>query len=1001
MSRFTRTLRSASTWITGIALAAALAPSARGQALGGISGTMTAGLASSYPADWQRTNTFASMNLFNSTQETVTADIKVSLVRDGQEVATTPPVQRLYPVGGFVVPTPDVTRWQTMLFSGKVGDAVDMTGRLPDGVYTVCVDISNVKGTQSGAQYTGFSQCATFFSFFPKPPNLVAPMDRGLVSSPSPVFQWTPVLSNLGGRLPHFFRLVEVYPGQTPERAIEANRALFEQVFGFQMPGGDVSSFAYPASAPVFLKGHQYAWRVQAMLTVGSNGNVGGISNNNLNRGGGSFTTFNARPLGENEGRSKVYTFTWDPDPLAAVKTAEDTAPANDEYRMGNVWSPAGMGSTPRYDEGAGRFSPEDASNAPRLNGVANGEESNFADRLAHAMASLWKAGPGAAVRVARAGGDGTAAVPIASAAGRSAPRSTAASSSTTVPASSVSATAHAESETRLAGAPDPGSDGENTTTAQAGAVADSTAQTMVTPPPAPAAAPASESGFGPDWARLHGTASLTGEAYSSDGLATPNRPDRSSRVVTGLSVGVIKDQMRIPVSALVSDDQVAFRQNINQVAVAPRFRWAGITAGNFSPQFSSYTLADATLLGGGLELAPKQWHLGFVSGRARKAITQTAELGITPQFQRDMTAGHFGYGNPTANSIDFSILHATDDPNSIAGAESTLVLTPEGNTVYSVRAQGLMPARHVRAIVETALSKYDRDRRADVSSVDGHAIGLQLFHETSLTRVGIKTEYLNGGFMTLGNSGITGDRVDAELNARVQLMQGRLAVEGSAGARNDAVSQALAAETRRRNYGLNTSWNPGTRFGIDAQTAIYSNESDATDSLFLGNSNTTRIYSVAPRTMWTMRGVQNSLTCSASLQKSENGGPIADTKSLSLIGNWAAQIGAPLSVNFSGSYTKTDFEVAVSELSTFGPGFSWNAFRSKLLANAQLQVTKTRTGNAGTDTDLTPRVEMRWSFDSHQALVFRGNFRRFQYAVPGTPEFNERTAQLEWVTNL
>jgi len=890
MSRFARASRSATTWITGLVLAAAMAPSAHAQSLGGISGTMTAGLASSYPADWQRTNTFASMNLFNSTQETVTADIKVSLVRDGQEVATTPQVQRLYPVGGFAVPTPDVTRWQTMLFSGKVGDAVDMTGRLPDGVYTVCVDISNVKGTQSGALYTGFSQCATFFSFFPKPPNLVAPMDGGLVSTPSPVFQWTPVLSNLGGRLPHFFRLVEIYPGQTPERAIEANRALFEQVFGFNMPGGDVSSFPYPASAPVFLTGHRYAWRVQALLTVGTSGN-GTIGTTLSSRGGASITSYNAKPLGENEGRSKVYTFIWNPDPLAASKGINpNAAPTEGEYRMGNVWSPAGNGSTPRYQEGAGRFSPDgdEASNAPRLNGVANGEESNFADRLAHAMASLWKQGPGAAVRIARSGGDGTA-VPIASAAGRTAPGGAA-------PSPAAATAAHSESETRIAAAPDPGSDAATTTTAQAGAVADSTAQAIVTPPPPPPAAPTSESGFGPDWARLHGTASLTGEAYSSDGLASPNRPDRSSRVVTGLSVGVIKDQMRIPVSALVSDDQVAFRQNINQVAVAPRFRWAGITAGNFSPQFSSYTLADATLLGGGLELAPKQWHMGFVSGRARKAITQTAELGVTPQFERNMTAGHIGLGNPMTNSVDFSILRATDDANSIAGAESTLTLTPEGNTVYSVKAQGLMPSRHLRAIVETALSKYDRDRRADASSVDGHAMGVQLFHETGLTRVGVKAEYLNGGFMTLGNSGITGDRVDGEVNARVQLMQGRLAVEGSAGARNDAVSQALAAETRRRNYGLNTSWNPGMRFGIDAQTAIYSNESDATDSLFLGNSNTTRIYSVAPRTMWKMRGVQNSLTCSASLQKSENGGPIADTKSLSLIGNWAAQIGAPLS---------------------------------------------------------------------------------------------------------
>ncbi|HEU4764872.1 MAG TPA: hypothetical protein VFT93_04390, partial [Candidatus Eisenbacteria bacterium] len=980
MSRVARAGRNVSAWLSGLVLVASLAPSAAAQSLGGISGTMSAGFASAYPADWQRTNSFASMQLFNSTQEVVTADIKVTLVRNGAQVAATPAVQRLYPVGGFFVPTPDVTKWQSLQFGGKVGEAVDLTGRLPDGVYTICVDISNVQGTSSGAQYTGFSQCATFVSFFPKPPQLVAPGDGNVVSTPSPVFQWTPVLSNLGGRLPHFFRLVEVYPGQTPERAIEANRALFEQVFGLNMPGGDQSSFSYPAFAPFLLNGHRYAWRVQALLTVGTSGS-GGLGTTLAAKPGASFTQFNARPLGENEGRSKVYTFTWSADPMAAAKGApSDLTPVSDESRMGNVWSPPNNGAVSRSSEtGAGLDGQDgDAIAAePARDGAAEG--SNFADRLARVMASLWKQGPGAASAVARAGGKGAMVPPSAPSRGvamtgsRGGPN---AAASRTAPSSSDSRLAAAPDsrlaaapdsrlaaapDSRLAAAPDPGSDAQPATPTDAGAAVDSTAQAAVAPPPPPPAAPSSEGpGLGPGWARLHGTASLSGEAYSSDGLATPNRPDRSSRVVTGLSVGVMKDQMRIPVSALFSDDQVAFRQNINQVAVAPRFRWAGVTAGNFSPQFSSYTMADATILGGGLELAPKQWHIGVVSGRARKAITQTSVLGIIPQFERNMTAGRIGYGNPLANSVEFSILHATDDPHSIAGAESTLTLTPEGNTVYSVKAQGLLPTRHLRAVVETALSRYDRDRRADASSVDGRALGLQLFHETGLTRVGVKAEYLNGGFMTLGNSGLTGDRVDVGQNAHVALLQGKVNLDGMAGARNDAVSEALAAETRRRNYGLNGSWQASPRFGADAQMAIYSSESDATDSLFLGNSNTTRVYSVAPHTAWTVGRVQNSFTCSATMQKSENGGAIADTKSLTLLGNWAAQVGTPLSINLSGSYTKTDFEIAVSELSAFGPGFTLAAFRAKLLTNAQLQVTRTRTGNAGTDTDLTPRLEMR-----------------------------------------
>jgi hypothetical protein len=256
---------------------------------------------------------------------------------------------------------------------------------------------------------------------------------------------------------------------------------------------------------------------------------------------------------------------------------------------------------------------------------------------------------------------------------------------------------------------------------------------------------------------------------------------------------------------------------------------------------------------------------------------------------------------------------------------------------------------------------------------------------------------------MTLGNSGITGDRVDLGVNARVQLLQGKLAVDGMAGLRNDAVSTALAAETRRRNYGMNASWQPGPVFGADAQMSVYENESDAVDSVLTGSTSTTRSYAFMPRASWRVRGVQNSLSCSAMIQKSENGGSgtFLSTDNLSLLGNWSAMISAPWSINFSGNYTKTDYGVGVMETSAFGPGFTWLAFRSKLMTTAQLQVTRSRQGNAGTDSELTPRGEIRWGFAARQALVLRGNFRRFHYATPGTPEFDERTASLEYVTNL
>jgi hypothetical protein len=991
------------------------APHAHAQGAGGFGmalATVGLGKTSPFPADWQRTNTLANMSIFNSMGSTVTANIQVTLSRDGVIVGTTPAVARTYPNGTTIYPTAQVTDWRTLKFSGKVGDALDESGHLPDGSYEVCVDITNIRSV-TGQTAPDVPQCLPILALFPKPPSLQFPVNGSVVSVPNPVFQWTPVVSRLGQVLTYWFRMVEILPGQTALQAIEANRSIYENLFS------SVNTFPYPASAPFLLEGRVYAWRIQALYPVSSGSGGGGLSNNNLKSRGGAAGTTAVTPIGENEGRSKVFTFAWTADPrrAAEVQSRASGSVGTPDLRVGSAWPDGSPNDSPTD-------SPTDPSNSAHLRqggagltgGGTDGSQENFADRMARLMASVWKRGPGAAVATARAGravlGDAGASAGASpsspsspSSSGRSEWREAVDARIAQGPTGSGGAT-----DSEGVAPPPPDSAAPDSTTSGVTDAAPPEAQPQSPgnaggeSPPSSISTPAMEpSGLGPNWARLHGTASLTGEAYSRDGSGSPTRPDRSGRVVTGLSVGILKDRVRVPVSALVSDDQVSFRQNINQVAVAPRWQWAGLMAGNFSPQYSPYTLADASILGAGVDLAPKRWRVGFVSGQARKAIVPTLAAIVTPQFQRNVTAGRIGYGDPQSNTVEFAVMRATDDANSIAGAESTLTITPEGNTVYSMKLQGVLPKRHLRAQFETALSRLDRDRRADAPTVDGRAIGLQLSHETSLARLGVKAEYLNGGFTTLGNSGITGDRVDVGLNARVQMFQGKLALDGTAGLRNDAISTALAAETRRRNYGVNGSWQPGPKFGADAQISVYTNESDGIDTLLTGSTSDTRVYSVMPHAAWSVRGVQNSLSCSAMLQKSENGGSgtFLSTNSLSLLGSWSAVISRPWTVTLSGNYTKTDFKVGVMETSAFGPGFTWSAFKSKVLTTAQLQLTQSRTGNNGIDKELTPRMEMRWEFAPRQALVARGNFRRFHYATPGTPEFDERVASLEYVTNL
>jgi hypothetical protein len=256
---------------------------------------------------------------------------------------------------------------------------------------------------------------------------------------------------------------------------------------------------------------------------------------------------------------------------------------------------------------------------------------------------------------------------------------------------------------------------------------------------------------------------------------------------------------------------------------------------------------------------------------------------------------------------------------------------------------------------------------------------------------------------MSLGNSGITNDRRDFGLTGRAQTPNGKLSLNVNAGWRNDNVSKVMLAETARKNYSLNAAWQPRPNFGTDFQLGFTSSDVGASDSV-ASSSNITRIVAFSPHLNYAAGGIQQTLTGSATVQSSDNNTtapfPLTNTKSLCLVASWSAAVTPLLAVTLGGNYNRTDLQIAVSEISSFGPGFLWSLPRSRIATSAQLDLTRSRTGNLGTDTEFAPRGEVRWQATPHHALIVRGNFRRYRYSV-GAPDFYERLASLEYAVTL
>ncbi len=884
--------------------------------LGGILTTVPR--PSAFPADWQATPTLATMLLVSS--EPVTCYSEVFLSSDKGGGFSTP--KFLYvPTGSTNFYTQQVTNWNLNL-NGKVKEGFDRTGRLPDGTYLITVHCFNVM-TVAGQPLPDFFATSTFTISVPQPPSLLYPTTQSVVTVPNPVFQWTPSLRASGSQPAYRFRLVELLPGQTPLRAIEGNYPLFETSVE------NATALTYPPSVPRLVEGRTYAWRVQSIEPPSP-----------------LLPQDVILPVGTNEGKSQVFTFTWRPNTTAA------------DARSGSLGQSPGTAPTIHASSGA----PE-SKGLPRSPGF--GGLRNFADRLVQTMVGRW--------HPQRAG--------FANATARDKP----------IPGGGLV----------ISGA------AQDSIGASVGAPAD-TALPSVVPPPAPTAdAQPPVEGLGPQWLRLHGNASVSGETYSRTGSGSPTRPFHSARLSTGLGFGIMSDRVRIPLDALVSGDQVAFRQNINQVSVHPQFNWAGLQAGNFAPQYSSFTLADASVLGAGFELTPRKWRIGFAGGKSQKAIEADPAVAIQPQFARNILAGRVGYGDPMTNTVEFSVMRAKDDRNSLSAADTTLEVTAQANTVYGLKAQGMLPGRHLKAQIESALSLYDRDQRADNPNLKGTAVALKLFRETVLTSVGASFEMLEGGFLSLGNSGITNDRRDFGLTGRAQLPSGKLSLNANAGWRTDNVSEVMLAETARRNYSLNAAWQPRPSFGTNFQFGFTTNDVGSSVSVsdtVASSSNITRIVSFAPYLSYVGAGVQQTLSGSAMIQSSDNNTtapvPLVNTRSLALGANWSAAITPALALTLGGNYSRTDFQVAVSEISAFGPGFVWSLPRSRIATSAQFDFTKSRTGNSGTETQFAPRCEVKWQTTPHHALIARGNFRRYKYAF-ATPEFNERLVSMEYALTL
>lgn len=179
----------------------------------------------------------------------------------------------------------------------------------------------------------------------------------------------------------------------------------------------------------------------------------------------------------------------------------------------------------------------------------------------------------------------------------------------------------------------------------------------------------------------ISGELGAYGELYSIKGQ--PERRPRSTGRVFFRPTLSLFNLIQIPFEILLSTEGSSARQNINQFGINPKWDWGSLYAGDFTDEYSQFTLSGIKIRGGGINLKPGNFRFSAASGFTQRSVPGGAQDG---SFKRFMYAVKLGYGNEENSYVDFIFLRAKDEVSSLnQSAKSISVISPNGNDILEI----------------------------------------------------------------------------------------------------------------------------------------------------------------------------------------------------------------------------------------------------------------------------------------------------------------------------
>jgi len=374
-------------------------------------------------------------------------------------------------------------------------------------------------------------------------------------------------------------------------------------------------------------------------------------------------------------------------------------------------------------------------------------------------------------------------------------------------------------------------------------------------------------------WIKLSGEAGTYGEVYSISGM-TSRRPPSTGRIFIR-PVLTILDNLNLAFDFFLSTEGSAAKQQMDQIGIHPAWGWGQAHIGDFSHDFSSFTLSGISIRGGGFEINPGIFRLQIVGGQTQRMVDNGP---YESAYARYLLGVKIGIGKSESSFFDINVVRSRDDLASISRdkfmsfqqdsiqVDSGYInkvdtifsgVTPQENLIVGTNFQLKLFSGMIQLRGEAAGSVYTKDMysqdfkidkmpeivgdiyKAKLSSNLDYAYNVDLVFQERTVNAKIGYRLIGPGYTSLGLPSLINDKKIIDGGLGLNLFQGSWVIQTKYGIQTDNVVHQKLFTITRTEFAIITNIRPLREVMLTLNFVNNSFENDHTnDTLKLSNLN-------------------------------------------------------------------------------------------------------------------------------------------------------------------